>query len=98
MKLSVIIWCDLAVMREKHDTYTYSLSLSIYIYIERERDIVMLPFGSVSWCGSKTLHVQDDSKLMNGAKGIMKKRKGRGSAFVTVAFLFLCHMSVISPL
>ena len=56
----------------------------------------MLPFGSVSWCGSKTLHVQDDSKLMNGAKGIM--RKGRGSAFVTVAFLFLCHMSVISPL
>ena len=35
MKLSVIIWCDLAVMREKHDTYTYSLSL--YIYIERER-------------------------------------------------------------
>ena len=94
MKLSVIIWCDLAVMREKHDTYTYSLS----IYIYRERDIVMLPFGSVSWCGSKTLHVQDDSKLMNGAKGIMKKRKGRGSAFVTVAFLFLCHMSVISPL
>ena len=79
----------------------HTLSLSIYIYIyrgERERDIVMLPFGSVSWCGSKTLHVQDDSKLMNGAKGIMKKRKGRGSAFVTVAFLFLCHMSVISPL
>ena len=80
----------------------HTLSLSLYIYIyrerERERDIVMLPFGSVSWCGSKTLHVQDDSKLMNGAKGIMKKRKGRGSAFVTVAFLFLCHMSVISPL
>ena len=40
MKLSVIIWCDLAVMREKHDTYTYSLSLYIYIYIyiERERE------------------------------------------------------------
>ena len=38
MKLSVIIWCDLAVMREKHDTYTYSLSL--YIYIEREREIL----------------------------------------------------------